>query len=284
MVRLLIMIGMLGVVSIFVRQSPAGEATKEYCKGYVGKSIHPVTFDDVVDAIPKIEPRGEFETTEAYKERVRQQMASVPREWIISQPVDRRYLKYDPDKQRMKVMKSAIVGDYYFEAWYPLFDYKDLLHVSAISFGNVRYVISHTEEPIGTYEAKNAFGVKATVQKSVVHVQAVFDRGLPNSETSLDEDALFPHATQDKEFHTVVGAWHVPVEKAKSLKNEIEAAYFIRLRESPPYVVRKMRRTREPTITVPREVWEDATVLIADIRCAFLADSENVVIAAYPTR
>lgn len=72
-------------------------------------------------------------------------------------------------------------------------------------------------------------------------------------------------------------------EEAKLLKPTLQLAFVV-TPKPPCYLSAIYEYPSRPTITTPREITNEVSVLIADFRCGLVLDKDNKVIGAFETR
>lgn len=257
--------------------APSTAALAQSCESYVGQPVNLLTFAQALTYVPNVEPKGEFETTAEFETRRQQATAGKGGPLLVSKaPEDRKYLEYDADAQRLGIKMFAF-DDTGFSATDAFYNIAAANSLEASSFANFDTVISTNENVAGSYEGQNAYGAKATVVKVTRKIEAIFDR--PRDLKTDQNSGLFPAA--DKSPH-MVGYLSLSTTEAQRLKPLLKLAYVVEPKQ--PYVVKRSYLSGKTTVASPREVTEDVTVLIADIKCGLVTDDKDVVLGAYPTR
>jgi hypothetical protein len=250
-----------------------GAETATRCSQWQGRVASVVTFDSAVEKFRSIGPKGEFETTAEYEARRSRVIgASGTPVVILNRSEDPKFFEYDADTATLRVVRYAFSnrGMDYWSAFYTA-NQKDKFDVST-GF-NLAFVASMSEVPVGTYQASNAYGAKAEITRLERTVKAVFERG-----AKLDE-ALFPN-TERPPF--VVGTIKMKPDEARRIKPGLKTGFLVK--PKAPFLISGRHRVGTTTIQNPYEVTESFQILIADIQCGFLLDSDNKVLGAYPTR
>ncbi|HEY0147945.1 MAG TPA: hypothetical protein VGB70_02980 [Allosphingosinicella sp.] len=247
---------------------------QDSCSKFVGQSVTPLTFQQAITKVPKVAPKGEFETTAQFESR--RAAAGSPRELIVAkEPEDRKYLEYNADTQRLGI-KSYAFKNRNFSAWDAFYGTPAYDQLEPSTMGNIQVVINFSEAAGGTYQATNGLGNKFMVSKLNRKVEAIFDRKPARGSYS---EGLFPVADKDP---YMVGYLDIPLADAPRAKSSLKLAYVVEPKE--PYLVQNSYKVGETTSVNGTDVTETATVLIADIRCGLVTDAANRVLGAYETR
>jgi hypothetical protein len=72
-----------------------------------------------------------------------------------------------------------------------------------------------------------------------------------------------------------------PLE-AQRIKSGLNVGFVVS--PKPPYMVSGSHQAHSPTRDSPQEITENYLVLVADIQCGLLLNSDNKVLGAYPAR
>ena len=243
-------------------------ANAQTCASYVGTTVSPLTFDQALTSIKPVEPKGEFETSDAYRARLAASGASGP--LIIAKKIEgAKYLAYNADKGAFDV-QSYLFDNTNFSAWDTFYYAKS--GVKASTIGNLDVTISSSEVTTGSYAAQNGFGAKATITKITRTEKAIFDR-----ETVGYNEQLFVNNKDG-----IIGQVSMSVADAQAFKPQAKIAFVVV--PKLPYIVRATFPYGKTTISNPTDVTVNATVLVADIQCGLLMNGTNQVVAAFQTR
>lgn len=248
------------------------------CTDWVGQTVKPISFTQAVSKLPKVPPKGEYETTPQYEARRDAAIGSGGNQALIiaRQPIDRGLFQYDADKQLLSV-SAALFGSSELEAWQAFYGTAafDLLKPSLD--WNFNLVFSSVDRSEGSYAAQNSFGAKVVVRKVTRRVEAIFER--PHLPLSGEHQGLFPSA----DFAPfAVGYLSLSPAEAKRLKPLLRLAIVAVPKE--PYLVKGPAGYEEATIAHPVETRTDATVIIADMQCGLVLDDKGAVLGAYSIR
>jgi len=132
-------------------------------------------------------------------------------------------------------------------------------------------VLSESLTTYGSYMGQNAFGVRATVRKTLRLDKAVYE-----GEGQYNE-AFWPTADKNEKL----GSIPMTVEQAKALKAASKAAIVIVPKW--PFYAEDTKRW-EPNLESLTDESNTEQVIVADIRCELLLAADNRVVAAYSTR
>lgn len=250
-------------------------AAQTSCRAYVGRTVSPTPFETIASRFANVKPKSEFETTAEYKKRLAEAQA-VARDPVIIQkpPTDRKYLVYDADKRSLAVKAFAFDwGGILLWNAINSTEYKNEFRVSALD--NVMAVVSQDRRPVGNYQGSNAYGATRRVQRELWTTQVIYDR------TVGDDEGLFPGAYSEA---NVAGRIPLSPADAQTLKQIITLGFVVLPKQ--PYLIRGSYQPPfgRPRYDNPREIIDNFTILIADIRCGLVLGPSNLVLAAFPTR
>jgi hypothetical protein len=241
----------------------------------VGKAVSPTPFETIAFRFANAKPKGEFETTAEYKKRLAELQAGSRDPLIIQKPpTDRKYLVYDADKHSLAVKTSAFDwGGILLSRAIDNTEFKNQLRVGVLD--NVMAVVSQSQRPVGTYQGSNAYGATRRVQREVWTTQVIYDRTVGN------EEGLFPGG--DSEPY-IAGRVPLSPADAERLKPIITLGFVVL--PKPPYLIQGSYQPPfgRPRYDNPREIIDNFTILIADIRCGLVLGPSNLVLAAFQTR
>ncbi len=240
------------------------------CATYIGTVVAPLTFEQALAGIKIVPPKGEFETSLAYADRV--SASESAKEIIISTPINRESLKYDADNGKFLVTIYLFDGKTrlkFRDFFWSKQDYK----TDAGTF-NLALKYSSTRKLIGYYTGTNSFGTKSNIEKITYFEQAIFE-----NETTYDKPLFY---ITNGNLGSNIGYISVPMDSAAEFKAKVTAAFVII--PKAPYVETGSYQESEPTFADPYDVKVNATILMADIRCALIMDGARKVVAAFATR
>lgn len=247
----------------------------DLCSSYVGKAITPLSFDDATKDFQNLTPKDEFETSDAYKARVTEALAGIPKGLLLieKKPEDRKFFEYNADSQELSIVSFAFHNTG-FDAWGAFYGtvYNDRL--KADTSNNAVVVVERTEIPDGSYEAENGFGVKIQVTKLKLLTYVIYE-----GPRKVGDYNFFKKETEKGSY---VGKLKLPPAEAKKLKSEARLAFVVLPRD--PYIVVGQYLVGEPTIKNPVERIDTYKALIADIQCGLLMDKSGKVLGAYAAK
>lgn len=133
--------------------------------------------------------------------------------------------------------------------------------------------IASEETPTGTYRGQNAYGASWEIVNITREVDAIFD-----SVTSRYDQKLFGRG-YGADFK-----WDIPIppESARQFKETIKGALIVSP-NAPFFIESSQSSGGRITMQNPRDVTQNARVIIADIRCAVLTSQDNLVLFAVTT-
>jgi len=103
------------IFSVLMASLPFASHAKSMCASYNGITVSMLTFDEAIANIKPFSPKGEFETTAAYKARLA--ASELKRPLIISKDLeDPKYIKYNADRGVFEVA-SFLFDNTNFAAW-----------------------------------------------------------------------------------------------------------------------------------------------------------------------
>ena len=233
------------------------------CDSFVGQAVTSKSFDQAILAINAPAPKGEFETTAAYQVRIQGAASTGP--LIISKRMeDPKYLEYDADRGAFKVF-SYLFDNSNYPTWEALYTTPGL---DASTISNLDIQISTSDVVTGTYSAQNSYGARATITNITRTLKGVFERPAKSY-----AESLFP--SKD----AVVGYLPMSSAQAQAFRQAAKIAFVVVPKS--PYVVRRTFQDGETTISNPTKITVNSTILIADIQCGLIINSDDHVVGAY---
>lgn len=260
----------------------SGAAAEDACSAYVGQTVQVTTFDQAIANLPKIAPKGEYETTAAYEARKAAATGGSNGKLIISKSVNRPpegsmdapYIRYDADAGQLNISTFAFSGDG-FNIWSAVYlaGLSDQVPVNTGS--NVMVVVSQVEKDVATYKGTNAFGTSATITSVARTSRIILEGGMEGFSRGM-----FPSAENQP---WIVGSLKMSPEEAQRLKPSLRLAFVVQPKD--PFLFKDVHRLGdEPTLDSPYDIKDFYTVLIADIQCGLLLDGTSKVLGAWETR
>lgn len=250
-------------------------AQENSCSNLTGQTISTTSFAEVASYFSELPIKDEFETTASFNARRLAIFEQIPDEFIIlKEPEDLDKFEYDADTETLKISRFSFDNSN-FRAWNAVYASGLYGQLKVETIGNIQAVISQVDIVDAPYAATNGFGAQFEVLKINRSTNAIFDRPAD----SFLKDSLFASADDSP---WIVGTLSVTPEEARILKPALKLAFVVSPKE--PYLFQGSHRPFDISIRNPRDIVEDFTVLVADIRCGLLLDSNNLVLASYPTR
>ena len=246
------------------------------CSRFVGQHVDARNIDAVMAPFEQVGVKGEFETTAELQGRQATAIDQLGSELILVKPSEgREYIAYDADRRVLKISRFALhnTGLNEMALFGPGAPYEALVRSRLSSYG---VVLSQDESVVGAYEASNAFGASATVLKVRRTTKGVYDRP-----ADIGAQGLFPSADTSADHIAI----ELPLDPmtAQRLISNVRFAYLVEPR-TPYFLSAAYGFPSTPTLSDPREVIEDVSVIYGDLQCAFVLDDNDTVLAATPTR
>ena len=254
---------------------PAAATEVADCGRYIGTTVEARDIDDVFQPFVAIGSKDEFETTAEYEARKSQALESLTAPLIIrKRPEDLKYIAYDADAQRLNIVTYAfqnkgLNSDALFGYGAP---YEGVVRKGITNF---EVVIEEDEEITDTYRASNAYGAETEVSKVFRRT-----RGIYEGPARANVVGLFPNADSRP---YIAGSISMDAPTARDAKGEIQLAFVVEPR-APYFLSAIYDYPINPTISNPREVKNEVSVLIGDIRCGLVLMSDGEVLGAFETR
>ena len=261
------------VFLLYMLMTTGAANAQDLCTSYIGKTVALTAIETAIAGLANLTPRGEFETTAQFKARRAAELRGVTSPVLIRKaPESQVFFKYDADAGVLRIESRAF--DFTrMDLWSAFFSVG--LHDSVHSLSNITVVITTSDKVVGSYEATNAYGAKVKVVEIQRKTSAIFDRKSDEIGASL-----FPAA--GKKPYGVVGELVLPPAEAQRLKPQLKLAFVVTPKE--PYLVTGSHKVGKTTVTNPRHIIEDFSVLVANIQCGLVMDGADKVLGAYATR
>lgn len=243
---------------------------KNMCSVYHGKAIATQNFQTVIEAVsPAALKKDDYETQADFKKRQYQSAAGISSQFIVAGNFDSDWAKYDPEAHTLSIFSLGFSNGHG--------DYSGVTLPDNSSIESPYDVVIKrllTEE--GSYAATNAFGVSVQVQKVTVQDYTIFD----HSDGNISDNSIFGNTgtTSSKP----IGKIDLEPELAKNLKPNLRSAYLIYPKS--PYYLSGAGRTDKPTVDWPIDRQWKVDAVVADIKCVFLTDANDMVIAEFETK
>lgn len=217
--------------------------------------------------------KDEFETIAQFNNRINASLEQISdgRMIFVSFPVSGRDIKYDADNEYIYIDKFYLLGC-------TNIDYEAKKQIEHLTFADSKYKFSPicvrrlvSSEGGGSYEASNAYGATASVRVSEYRAEGLF-LGFGDSLVNI-----FTGKKQDNPSDPLLSAAATP-DEARSLKKSATIIFGFYLR--PPIYIQTIDRTF-PTFTNPTKTTTTNDLLVADVKCAAIADKVSGRLFAY---
>ena len=260
--------------------APIAEA-QDRCPITPGSTVQFTSGSSLYQSLEAAAPeQGEFETTAAYQARVSvaQQKLELNKTVVLEGIYDPDQVTYDADAQTFTI--SAYAWDnkglglkYVFRSGNPYgIEMK-------YAFKSHAMALDSKEETLGTYEASNAYGAATIVERIHRTDFGVFDRpAIEYRNSRYQPDWETTHKTGELQAPAIV--LNVPINEAPDIKRTMRVGVLVQ--PKPPYVATGTYSS-EPTITNPRDEIVDTNLIVGDMLCAVLSDSEGRVLKTIET-
>jgi hypothetical protein len=254
-------------LSIFTFSS---NAHSNECNTYINTIINPMTFNQAYKSLDSIEPKGEFETTKDYKNRLNQ--SNIPEQLIIAKKAEKNaddnFIKYDADKRQLSISEFAFHNQN-IGIWEAMTSSNPKLNITML--GTNFTVTDLSEVNSSSYIASNSFGAKKRVNTTDYKVSVILD---PIPERLYSN--LFPKLPEGE---STLGAVSATVNEAKLLKQSSYLAFVIK----PAIPLKSTAKWSFPVASFDRPFQSnyEGKILVASFKCGLWLDSSNKVIGAY---
>jgi hypothetical protein len=235
----------------------------------LGQKVSVADYEHVFAMLLSVAPRDALESNADYQRRIAQMPAHDQASVILPIVAERRGdgLSYDSDRRVLNVYRAAFgAGRVNFGAvFHDSLTGHDDNFASAIGFRLGMTVVK--EE---TYQASNAFGANVTVTRTIRDVRTVWERA-----GKIGEGPFFGMR------RGLIAQLPMAPDNARELIERGSTALLIVPRS--PYKAIGVS-TLEPTFQWPVERVDHVRVLIADVQCGFLLNSQSVVAQAFSSK
>jgi hypothetical protein len=250
---------MLSIVAL--AGSVASISSTASCQAYLGHEVEAITFAQAKAGLPVVERKGPYESTAEYERRLASTLGSKP---LIVISSDRSEgLSYNPDRQELTVYPTAFgTGQV---------NLSTVFGIGSRGFDNFAsaraFRVGVRETSQDTYDASNAFGARAVVNRTYRNVDTIWEAsGRYGQSQFVDVKPFGP-----------VARLTVPAETARDIVEHASAAFLIKPRA--PFLATGTSVT-EPSFRNPVERRDTLNVLIGDVQCAFLLTRDGRVALA----
>lgn len=162
---------------VLVLTSSSYVNAEDLCDRYIAQTVQPLQasgFWKRLANVPTV--KGEYETTAAFEARAASAMNQIAEPVIIEVPLQRKYVLYDADANRLNVQAYAFAnGTTQYDG---VFGYGTPLS-GKIKYGtsdNIEVVLPSEEKQMGSYVGISAMGAKIRVTKIKRATKAIFER------------------------------------------------------------------------------------------------------------
>lgn len=256
-------------------------AKEKQCGPTVGSKVETVSINSITSTLAKTDyKRDEFESSEAYRKRMKDVATKLPDSWLVAIPHKAGNVSYDPDAKQLTVQRA------FFLDYENFGDSSELGYTSAFIGHEIEYdlsdnldiVVSRTIKNLGTLDGQSAFGARVAVHRESGTTQAIFEREAADYEDIFEAPKKFEYKARSKPVFSL----SVEPERARELKSQVRAAVLIV--PKAPYFASAHVWHNKPTVSTPYQITEEFQVVIADIKCALLTDGSGLVLATRATR
>ncbi|MBV7259008.1 hypothetical protein [Erythrobacter crassostreae] len=254
----------LGTLLAAVAAPAAAQETD--CQTYIGRTLAPLEFSEVLSSLEGEEPKGAYETSEAYERRLAEasNRANVGpvvlrKRWSSPRPF------YNADKGKIPFTADNFgKRDRSFRSLF-----RAELRGAKRPLG---FVIGRETLRESTREATNGFGAKVTVEQTYENLFAIWEKPIDYDESPFKE-------TRRRSYRPI--DFEVGPDSARDIIEHGSAAFLFA--PTAPFVSEGTNAT-EATFRRPMETFSKVTVLHGDVHCAFVLDSADTVRLALTVR
>lgn len=256
----------------------ASISAQAQCPANIGDKV---SFEDpssVYDSLSTTKPssKGEFETSEAYRNRV---VSEKTQSTILANiKFDIKNLSYDADQERFVFKKYALNG---FVDWKKvLYEIKDDLTPDPLIDDEHGIELSSTETFTKSYSASNGYGQTVSVQQYSREKYALFDKYTPwrkEVEDNWNVEFKHPHKFGGTGSVYQVGSIgvDVPLSDAPSMKSKMQMGVYFTPKQPLTY---RGSEYKKPVRLNPKEVIGTVNVIFGDIHCIVITDDVGRVL------
>lgn len=233
------------------------------------ETAEPVRFEELVQRLPKVEPKSEYELQSEYEKRLNaasdgfaSQPLLIRGEWDIGP-------YFDAETSKLIVHGSAL-GHGRISFASVLGARSDGLKNDYRS-GAIAFQLAVTSEEKSTYSAQNGFGASFEIERTERHINALFER--PGD----SRKSVFMGGRKFKPLAEV----EMSGERARDIvENGSFAIAFI---PKAPFQSRGVSRVA-PSARFRRDVVRNVSVIHADIRCAYVLNGSGATVASFEVK
>lgn len=263
-------------IALLTSTWPQFEQPPKVCEPYIGTVVSTTDIDDAMAPFRKIAPKGEFETTDQFNARQKAAIDKFASVMIFRKvPENRQSLVYNADTQILSISKDAIENKY-INISHILFPIKENIieEINARRY-NLETVVEEDDVLVGSYQASNAFGAKTEIWKILRKTRILYEY----NSTKVSDKSIFPKSENDLSF---ISSIPMTPNEAMRLKPLIKFG-FVAI-PKPPYFMSATGYQTAPTFSNRKEVINEVSAIVADIKCVLVLDQVNKVLDAIETR
>jgi hypothetical protein len=277
--------GLFVAATLSAVASAAAASTNDTCPFEVGDTLSPLTGTDLSRILLELPLKKDvFETSAEFNSR----KTAVLKEFIDAPAVALTYgdpnypdqsfstARYDADLERI-FYNQYFISNGYDDAGTAL---KNTGTIGQYDFdAYIAFDLSLTEQVVGTYSGGNALGASVTVSEvlrrtiSIAQLTPSRELGDPYFNDLFMAD--MPKSVSNTMAPSEVLGFEMPIDVAKEEFSQLQTAVAFQLEE--PYLVHNENYIR-PVITNPEDRTIQSTVLLGNIYCAAVLNSNNVVL------
>lgn len=251
------------------------------CETKVGEKVEILSGRQVTDLLSVgASPKGEFETTKAYKERTQKaKSAASTKSLIVATARDDEFISYDADNERFEVTRSAWSNT---AAWFDqVFKSGNEYGMSPVSISATPYGLGLGFEELSKslYNACNAMGACVDVVKINRVRYSLFDKPAPADRKMWKSD--FPSKGSYLKGNFRAEGVYVPAKIAIAPNLKTSMRFGIEFKPRKPYIAEGTDYYK-PTISNQQEVIETIRAFVGDIHCAIVTDGTGTVLKTVP--
>lgn len=216
--------------------------------------------------------KDEFETTEAFENRVAEATSAFSEPILLRGTYDREQTNYDADNSHI-VMKRYAWDNLGF-GWNDVFGYENDYGIKANLTDNHATTLQSNERVTGTFIGSNAYGASMEVTQILRTSYGIFDRANDSrKETWEGEVWVGKHASP---------AVLIPmsVDEARRVISKLQVGILAKPRK--PFVA-EGKRHWDAKVDNPKEVTAKYYVIVADMICAVITDDQGRVLKTVAT-
>ena len=176
----------------------------------IGTNVELRQADEVYEYLSsqEVEPKGEFETTAEFEKRKNQAYQKLAAKPVMTISGNSNMgFEYDADNQRFAISENGVICKSHDSC---------LCDFNNYPTEEIGCTVDSELTEVGTYIAENSFGASVTVKQSKLVLYEIFMKPGESDEFSYNGNTFYVH---------------VPIEKAKKLKEQLQIGYVVKLTE-----------------------------------------------------